>query len=130
MAQITRSNKWRNSISIKNQFQDETTPELITQLCSSLVKQLNKIKAREENGNLTDDGIYYVVDELDRIIDNFDFLCKINDGTISKNDFHLYEYAPHKLEEWFNGYMDELYNLAGERVITKDNVLEKFIWIG
>ena len=133
METITKSSKWRNKIQIKGMFKDETTPEpkLIAKLCKSLKGQIDRIIKREDGGNLDEDEKLSMLLELEEIADKFDFLRELTDGTIKEDKFDDYGYEGHgKCQEWFNGYLDELYDIADTRVITKQKVLEKFIWIG
>jgi hypothetical protein len=131
------SNKWRNTISIKRLFQDETTPELVITLCNSLIKQLNTIKERESKGNLTEDEKCNVDNKLFEVIDHFEFLLNLaqgatddesNETRIPESEWDDYEFDGN-FEQWFNDYMTELYDLADERVNTINGINEKFIWI-
>jgi len=129
IAKMGISNKWRNKISIKNQFEDDTTPELIIKLTGSLITQLTKIKDREEISNLTDYSKECVLEELELSIDNFEFLGKLADGTIPKDKWKNYSFNG-DFEEIFNDYLEELYDLGDNRVTTNNNITEKFLWIG
>lgn len=126
---ITRSNKWKYKLSIKHLFQDETTNDLIIILCDSLIRQLTKVSNNVVNSNLNEDVVYRISDELDLNIDNFRFLIELADGSIRKQDWLKYEFAG-DFQSRFNEYMSMLYDLADERVLTKQNVSEKFIWVG
>lgn len=108
--------QWKHKIAIKHLFEDETTPELIVKLCSELIRQLNPIL---NHYSTSDDGdmIYY---ELELIIDNFDFLRELADGTIPEDKWSSYGFDG-DFEEEFNGYLNELYDLGDS---------DKLIWIG
>jgi len=74
--------QWKHKIKIKHLFEDETSKELIVKLCNELLRQLNPILKKYET---SDDGdtIFY---ELETLVDNFEFLKNLADGTIkSKN---------------------------------------------
>ena len=124
----TISNKWKYQIDIKSQFEDETTPELVVKLCKSLIAQLSKIKESVNKSNLTEDYVYHTDSELEVNIDNFDFLRKLADNTLTKEEWDNYSFYG-DFEAEFNGYFEQLYDLADERVFTKNGISEKFMWI-
>ena len=126
--EITRSNNWRNKINIKSQFEENTTPELVIKLCDSLINQINQIKNKEEKSNLTEDSKYYVIEHLEELVDHFDFLKSLSNGTIIESEFDDYCFDGDH-EKMFNDYLSELYDLADERVITKTGKSEKFLWV-
>jgi len=111
---------WKYKIKIKDQFEDETTPELIVKLSGSLATQLKIIKNRvEKNEN---DMLSY---ELEMNIDNFEHLGRLASGDIKEEaweDFNFYG----DFEGEFNGYLSQLYDL-GDEYLTNN---EKFLWIG
>lgn len=127
-AEIIRSNKWRNKISIKNLFEDDTTPELTAKLCETLISQLRKIQAREQKKNLTEDSLNHVDSELEELVGHFEFLRDLATGEIPESEWKEYDFNG-DFEEWFNDYMSQVYDLGDTRVLTTGNVLEKFIWI-
>lgn len=139
--EITISNDWRNKIQIKHLFtRDATTsPELTITLCETLIRQLKAIKTREEGGNLCDDDSYIVDEKLTELIDHFEFLINLAQGSIPEkqglegaikedewSDFGF----DGNYQQWFNDYLSELYDLGDMRVITdKSKISQKFIWI-
>jgi hypothetical protein len=137
---ITMTNEWRNKIQIKHLFtRDNTTsPELTITLCETLLRQLKSIKAREENGNLCDDDKYFVDEKLTELIDHFEFLINLAEGSIPEKQ-HLESAI--KENEWsdygfdgnyqqcFNDYLSELYDLGDVRVVDKSRTSHKFIWV-
>ncbi len=125
---ITKSSKWRNTIKIKHLFQDHATPELVTELCKSLISQLHFIQKREAASNLTDDEKYNIDTKLEESIDHFEFLRDLANGTIPESEWKDYDFDGDH-EEMFNDYLTELYDIGDERVRTKQDILEKFIWI-
>lgn len=122
------SSKWRNVITVKNLFEDETTPELITKLCDTILVQLKKIKEKEAKSNLTDDEKYDIDSKIEELIGHFDFLKDLATGTIAESEWDNYSFDG-DFEKWFNDYLEQLYDLGDERVLNTNNVLEKFIWI-
>lgn len=130
MSEIIISPNWRYKINIKNQFEDETTPELIITLCTSLVKQLNSIKTKlVESDRIDEDDKYNFEDKLSDEIGNWEHLMHLADGTIQKDRWCDYCFSGDFQYE-FNGYLSQLYDLADERILLKNNISEKFIWIG
>ena len=116
---MEQSNQWRYKISIKDQFEDESTLELIKELCGKLTNQLKTIRNKIieiSKSKIDDDERYYFTDKLDECIDNFEWL--------STQDGAVYD-----LERDFNGYLEELYDISDSRIII-GNVSYKFIWIG
>ena len=108
--------QWKHKIQIKHLFEDDTTPELIVKICLELKRQLEKINQKYETSEEGD----YIFYELEAIIDNFDFLRQLANGTIPQSEWKDYSFDG-DFEETFNGYLSELYDLADQ---------DKLIWIG
>jgi len=135
---ITVSNNWRNTVKIKHLFSDdETSPELIIEICDILIPQLEAIKEKEESGNLTEDSKSDIDDKLFELIDHFGFLKNLAEGAITEStsehripedEWDNYSFDGN-FEQWFNDYLSELYDLGDERVDNKHNIREKFLWI-
>jgi len=128
---IKTSNKWRNTIRIKSHLSEETSPKIITSLCNVIIRQLKRIKKKEEEGNLIDDHAWYVMDKLEESIDGFSFVLHIANGEIPESDWGEYEYkgGNEELNELFNECMKELYDMGDIRVRSIRGVVEKFIWV-
>jgi hypothetical protein len=128
--EIIRSNKWRNEIKVKHLFTDgdDVTPELVTQLCEHIATQLKAIQTKEASGNLIDDSKNHVDGELNELIGHFEFLKDLATGEIPEKEWNNYSFDG-DFEQWFNDYLQQLYDLGDTRVLTTGNVLEKFIWI-
>ncbi|MCZ2129209.1 MAG: hypothetical protein LC109_02970 [Bacteroidia bacterium] len=126
---IEKSNKWRNVIVIKHLFQDKTTPELIIQLCDSILIQLKKIQEQEAKSNLTETEKWNIDSRIEDILGNFQFLKDFATGDIPQSEWEDYNFNG-DYQEMFNGYLSELYDLGDERVMTTKNTLEKFLWVG
>ena len=125
MTEIAKSNQWKYKISIKEMFEEETTPELTATLCQCLVGQLNTILTRVCRIK-SDEGEYFY-SELEITIDNFEFLGKLASGTIKKEEWDNYSFDG-DFEKEFNGYMSMLYDLADQRIVI-GGVSYKFLWI-
>jgi len=119
---------WRNRITVKHLFTDQTTPTIIIKLCDTLLSQLGRIKTREESSNLIPDDKYHVDDKLDEAIDGFKFIKSLADGTIKKEDWSKYSFTG-EFQDMFNGYFQELYDLGDTKVDTTKGSTEKFIWL-
>lgn len=126
--EITRSNKWRNSIKVKHLFTDDSSPEAIATLCATMVSHLKRVKSREAKSNLTEDSKNHVDSELDELIGHFEFLGDLATGKIPETEWNNYSFDG-DFEEWFNDYMSQVYDLGDTRVMTTGNVQEKFMWI-
>jgi len=122
------TNKWKYSINIKDSFKDETTPELVAELCEKLISQLNKIKEKVAKSNLTEDEKYEKGEEIDDLIGQFEFTRDLANGTISESEWDNYEFDG-DFEQLFNDYMSELYDLGDKRVLNVNDEIEKFIWV-
>lgn len=123
----TRSNNWKYQIQIKDRFEDESSPELIIELCNRLVLQLDVVLANIEK-DLLEEDIDRVWQELEVERDNFEHLRNLVDGTIPEDEWDDYGYDG-DYETEFNNYFNQLYDVGDTRVVTKQNVSEKFIWI-
>jgi hypothetical protein len=123
-----QTNKWKYELVIKDQLTEDSEPEKIIELSNTLVRKLTKLKEKVEKSNLVEDEIENLVEEFERIIDNFDFLKQLADGTIPEDDFDDYSFDG-DLEALFNDYLGELYDFGDLKVLNKKNEIEKFIWI-
>ena len=129
MKTITKSPQWRYKINIKDKLSDETTPELIIELCNHIIPQLENLRDMIEKDNLVNqDEKDHFDNKLFDVIDQFEFLRSLADGTIDEKDWHNYSFDG-DFEEWFNDRLNELYDVADERILLKTDVSEKFLWI-
>jgi hypothetical protein len=128
VAQITQSNKWRNSIKVKHLFNDAVTPELIIILCNSILSQLKSIQKKEAKLNLTDDSKNHINDEIEELLGHFQFLKDFATGDIPESEWDDYHFDG-DYEQWFNDYFSQLYDLGDTRVVTTNNICEKFMWV-
>jgi len=127
-AEIIRSNKWRNSMKVKYLFTDDSSPETIATLCTTIIGHLNRIKAKESKSNLTEDSKHHVDNELDELIGHFEFLSDLATGKITEKEWGNYNFDG-DFEQWFNDYMSQVYDLGDTKVLTTGNIQEKFMWI-
>lgn len=121
--------EWRYKIKIKEYFEDETTPELIAKLSNILIIRLKGILKDIEKTDVIDTDLYFLCDEVERHIDNFEFLYKLATEVIPKSEWKNYSFNG-DFENEFNGYLDELYDTGDELVILKNGKKQKLIWIG
>jgi hypothetical protein len=96
---------WKNTIKLKHIItgEDLETNEQVITVVNAIVNILNTSKKRVTNS----DNIY----EYEEIVDNFEFLKTLHDGTISENDWIDYSYEG-EATEWFNDYLEQLYDFA------------------
>jgi len=124
------SNNWKYKIKIKHLFKNETTPELIIILCNSLINQLNRIKESIQKpiNNIVEDEIDCFSNNIEEIVDSFTFLKKLANNSIPESDWDVYSFDG-DFESEFNMILSSLYDLADTRILSKNDVQEKFIWI-
>lgn len=120
---------WKYKIEIKHLFSEDTTPELITQLCAILVPKINKILDNSQNSNISEDSIDEFWYELEEIKDNFDFLRQLADGSIKEDDWEDYSFGG-DFESWFNDYLEQLYDIGDTKIALKNGTKEKLLWVG
>ena len=128
---MEHSNKWRNTLTIKHLLSHDsntTSPEKTIEICNCVISQLNIIKKREETSNLIDDEKWNIGNKIEELVGSFVFLKDMADGSIPKDEWADY-YFDGNFQEWLNGNLSTLYDLGDEKVITKNNIIEKFIWI-
>lgn len=123
-----RSNSWRNKIDVKRHLSEETSNEKIKSLCIIIHRKLKKILDKEtKRTDLRDDYKDLILCKINEVLDHFDF-CKDLCDMSEENRRKEYDITDSLLTV-FNDYMSELYDLGDERVLTKSNVLEKFMWV-
>lgn len=129
MSKIIASPNWRYKLTIKENFEDEVEPELIIRLVTKINKQLIQIREKVINSyQIHPEEAPVLEDKLTECIDNFEFIMHLADGTIDADNWDQYNFDG-DFEELFNDYLAQLYDLADERILLKNNTTEKFIWI-
>lgn len=129
MPELIRSNKWKFKICIKDYLSSDFSPKSISKICIRINKQLDKLRPLIENSNIVDDEKLELLDELENISDNFEFMQQLCMGKISPAKWEDYSFSG-DFEARFNSYLFELYELGDKRVETKPGISEKFIWLG
>ena len=120
---------WKYKIEIKHLFSEDTTPELVTQLCAILVSKINKILDNSQNSNISEDSIDEFWYELEEVKDNFDFLRQLADGSIEEDDWEDYSFDG-DFESLFNSYLEQLYDIGDIKISLKNGTKEKLLWVG
>lgn len=119
---------WKYNIKIKSHFTSQSDEMIVANLCQILIDKLSPICNNLYNSNFVQDEIDYFSNELEQIIDNFNFLKDLCDGTILEKDFDDFNYEGN-YEEMFNGYLTELYDLCDKQIVSKNGTIYKFCWI-
>lgn len=119
---------WKYKINIKDEFENNTTPELIIKLCSSLEKQINKILESSQKSNISEESVDDFWYDLEEVKGHFEFLLSLADGSIKEDEWEEYNFDG-DYEEWFNDYLNQLYDVADTKITLKSGVKEKLIWI-
>ena len=83
----TQTNRWKYEIDIKKHFNDDHSPEMISKLCKIIMNALTRIKIRIPKSNLVEDEIFDTEEEIERIIDIFDFLDQLCVGDIKEEEW-------------------------------------------
>jgi len=130
------TNNWKFKIKIKYLLSDDDmtlpTPEVkkaIAQKVTVIKDKLEKIYKQIDNSDIIEDDKYEVTEELEMIIDNFDFLRQLADGTISEDKWYEYSFDGN-FQEWFNDYLTQLYDLGDKRIKTTKGNIDKLLWVG
>ena len=131
MTTSKETNKWKFSIEIKHLLTETDSPqELVNILCISLISQLELVKEKLEKDKFVDSDVKETfIDNLNKIIDNFQFLKNFTSGEILMEEWEDYKFDG-EWEEWFDGYLAELYDLGDTRIVNKNNTTDKFLWVG
>ena len=120
---------WKYKIEIKHLFSEDTTPKLIVELCTILFSKLNVILDHSQKSDIVEESLDDFWYELEEVTDNFDFLKRLADGSIKEEEWEDYDFEG-DFESWFNDYLEQLYDIADTKVILKNGVKEKLLWIG
>jgi len=131
MTTSKETNKWKFSIEIKHLLTETDSPqESVNILCISLISQLELVKEKLEKDKFVDSDVKETfIDNLNKIIDNFQFLKNFTSGEILMEAWEDYNFNS-EWEEWFDGYLAELYDLGDTRIVNKNNTTDKFLWVG
>lgn len=126
---ISQSNNWRYKISIKSNFEDEVTPELVISLSALICSELESVKKKlsSDKQAMADDK-YDLMDKINDLIDNFEFARDLANGTIGEDEWDNYSFDG-DFEVLMNDYITQLYDVADERIMLKGGILEKFLWV-
>lgn len=120
---------WKYKIEIKHLFSEDTTPEIVAELCTILVSKLDKILEKSQKSNISEDSIDEFWYELEEVKDNFDFLRQLADGSIKEEDWKDYSFEG-DFESWFNDYLEQLYDIGDIKIMLKNGTKEKLLWVG
>lgn len=120
---------WKYEIKIKHLFSENTTPELIVELCTKLVVELDRILVKCQSSNISEEYLDDFWYELEECRDNFDFLRQLADGSINKSEWEDYSFDG-DYESSFNDYLEQLYNVADTKITLKNGEVNKLLWIG
>lgn len=122
--------KWRNKISIKEYFTEETNNESVLHVCDMIIPQLRSILDKE-NKRINEKS-KFALDEsfawdFEEVIQDFEFV-----KTGIESNSNPEEYSFDSWCEAFNEYMNKLYDLADSITKTGDSFAthEKFLWVG
>lgn len=119
---------WKYKIDIKRHFQEETTPALVATLCNFLAKDLKHILKDSYKSNISEESVEDFWHDLKDVMENFEFLRDLTDGTIPESEWEDYEFEG-DFEDMFNDYLSGLYDIADIKITLKDGAQEKLIWI-
>jgi len=124
---------WRYKIKFKNLLESAPSYSGTSRLISRIKVQLEKINSNisgvvMNHGRLKEDEIDDLQDKLEKLIDDFNFVHELMDGTIPKDTWHEYDYNGDYVS-LFNDYLDELYDLGDIIVFNTKNKGQKFIWV-
>jgi hypothetical protein len=117
---------WTYNITIKKYFTTKSDKNIISDLSQRLIDQITLIQNKLYL--LRDDDKDYMYFELMEIIEKFESVRDLCNGTIPEMKFDSFGYNEN-YEQLFNEYLTELYDLADNIVHNKNNVPNKFIWI-
>ena len=132
---IERTNQWLFSVKLKDLLTDENfilpteeNKKKVAELSKNVARRLKRTQKAIENSKIFKDeeDKYSLLDDLDMIINNFEFIVSLA-TTISDTEWYDFNFDGN-FQELFNEYMEELYDFADQRVVTK-NGLEKLLWV-
>ena len=128
-----RSMEWGYRIDVKKDWDlDEITKENTSIACNQMVIELNRIKAEVSRSRIEKNQRERIQAALEEIIDHFEFCRDLANGKIEEKEWDNYSFNGN-FKEMFDSYLDELYNLADERILVENpncNIDMKFLWVG
>lgn len=115
------TNEWRHKIRLQEYFEDETTHELIDSLCKRAIRGIDaviedeKLRSDQKDVNERD----YFLKYLQECRDGFDGLIGAGEGESVEDR-----------EEYFNGVLNDLFDIGDWKIELRDGRLQKFLWVG
>lgn len=127
MTQPIISNKWFMTAPLKAHLSEDESPETVLKVANIFSKETARLAKKVAKSTLlTEYEAYSMSEKLEDISGDFEFVVKLLDGTIKKDDWPNYAYSGDYLAE-FNGVLSSLYDVGDERVLTKNNHTYKFL---
>lgn len=129
MAQVSISNKWLYFLPLKQHLTKDESPDYILKLARIFADETAKLSKKVARTSLLTE--YYAAtmsDKLDEVSGEFDFLSRLIDGTIDKNDWADYSFEGDFLKE-FNNALAWLYDVGDEVVYGQNNRPYKFLFL-
>lgn len=115
---------WKFKIQIKDLFKNYPTKEETINLCKMTEKKLKMIR----NSRLFkkyEEIDFMLASDLDDLIENFEFVRELIDGTVNEENWEDYEFDGDHAS-LYNEYLEQLYDL-GDTLVERNT---KLIWIG
>lgn len=121
---------WRHTINLKEHLTDDESDQSVVKCCNVIIPQLERILDKEREaidknrpGSLKDDE--YILDELERMIDEFKWIVESIADNNDPNDYSFDTWL-----EAFNEYLSQLYDL-GDTSMYYNTFFDKgrFLWV-
>jgi hypothetical protein len=132
----TNTNRWKYTLSIKNLFTDEdiSSPteenkQKVIKICNSILFQLKKLEKNTINSNIKEDEKDLLLEELENLIDNFQFGISLASGEIEESKWDDYSFDGNFQKYINNECLEQLYDLGDRRIINKKNEIEKYFFV-
>lgn len=132
----TKTNRWKYTLSIKNLLGDgdissptEENKQKVIKICNGILFQLKKLEKNTINSNIKDDEKEVLLEELENLIDNFEFGISLASGKIEESEWDDYSFDGNFQKYINDECLEQLYDLGDRRIVNKKNELEKYFFV-
>lgn len=132
----TNTNRWKYTLLIKDLLTNEDVSkpteenkQKVIKICNGILFQLKKLEKNTINSNIKEDEKDLLLEELENLIDNFQFGISLASGKIEESEWNDYSFNGNFQEYINDECLQQLYDLGDRRIINKKNEIEKYFFV-
>ena len=129
MADVVIKNDWMFTVNLKCYLSECTARATILEKSKQFKAELQRLLKKVQGSRvIRDDYSYHLIDSLEDCIGEFDWLISLASGKVKEADWDDVSFDG-DFSGYFNDTLSSFYDLADERLLTKNNESHKFAWV-